>query len=325
MRISVIVPTYRRPQELTACLDGLRRQNVAPLEVLVVHRADDAETVDLLSRRLPAEPVLRALGVGEPGVVAALNRGLEHATGDVVAMTDDDAVPRPDWIERLANAYRMPRIGGAGGRDVLHFAGATPDYPLTEKVGYTTWYGKTYGNFHCAGGTARAVEMLKGVNMSFRRAAIGSLRFDARLMGEGAQIANEMMFSFAVRRAGWELIVDPQIVVDHYPAQRHEIDQRTGKGDLPLRHLHHNVTLCFLEHAGVGRTLASLLWRLLIGARKQAGLATALWYGLRDEPGMFAGLGSQIVGDWWALRTWWRTRPGRGAPDRRATPFRKSR
>src|SRR5712692_3179201 len=48
------------------------------------------------------------------GVVSAYNLGLKESKGDVVAFTDDDAVPKPDWIERLVRAY-SPGVGGVGG------------------------------------------------------------------------------------------------------------------------------------------------------------------------------------------------------------------
>ena len=39
-----------------------------------------------------------------PGKSAALNTGLGHVTGDLVALTDDDVFPRSDWLVRLCNA-----------------------------------------------------------------------------------------------------------------------------------------------------------------------------------------------------------------------------
>ncbi len=36
-----------------------------------------------------------------PGVVAAMNLKLEMAQGDILAFTDDDAAPGPDWLARM--------------------------------------------------------------------------------------------------------------------------------------------------------------------------------------------------------------------------------
>src|ERR1700730_6023530 len=99
MRLTVLVPTFLRPRELEQCLRALERQTQMPDEVIVIQRDSDAATrrfLDGFKTKLP----LRWVFVHVPGVVAALNRGLEEATGDIIAITDDDAVPREDWLAR---------------------------------------------------------------------------------------------------------------------------------------------------------------------------------------------------------------------------------
>ncbi|MBL8673924.1 MAG: glycosyltransferase family 2 protein, partial [Rhodospirillales bacterium] len=118
MDITVVVPTYKRPDDLRRCLAALKAQTLPAARVNVVRRDTDAATADLLAGYDPAGLALRVHVVGEPGVVAALNVGLENAVGDIVAMTDDDAAPHPDWLERLAAAFADDaRTGGVGGRD----------------------------------------------------------------------------------------------------------------------------------------------------------------------------------------------------------------
>jgi glycosyltransferase involved in cell wall biosynthesis len=320
MRVSVIVPTYRRPESVLACLEGLRRQELPAFEVLVVHRADDAQTIAALERLDRTGLAIQCLVVGEPGVVAALNAGLARASGDIVAMTDDDAVPQPDWIARLVDAYADPQIGAVGGRDDVYEHGRRTDWPRQAKVNTMTWYGAVIGNSHVGSGPPRRVDSLKGVNMSYRRAAIGSLRFDTRLLGRGAQFANEMMFSFAIRRAGWQILYDPEILVHHHTAQRHEVDQRVGVVYQAQFDMHHNLTLCFLECEPWHRTVRAVLWRLLTGSRKSPGIASAIYFSLRGQRGMWAGVKAHIAGDWRAFRTWRATRGERRAPYRNAAP-----
>jgi glycosyltransferase involved in cell wall biosynthesis len=320
MRVSVIVPTYRRPQSLLACLEGLKGQTVPAHQVLVVHRADDSDTIAALDKLDRGSLALERLTVREPGVVAALNVGLDHASGDIVAMTDDDAIPQPDWIARLASPYADATIGAVGGRDEIFLDGKRANWPRQREVGYMTWYGATIGNSHVGIGPARLVESLKGVNMSFRRAAIGSLRFDTRLLGQGAQFANEMMFCFAIRRAGWRILYDPEILVHHHPATRHEIDQRVGIVYQAQFDGQHNLTLCYLECEPWHRALRSIVWRLAMGSRKAPGLAAALYHALRGEKGMWLGLKAHVAADVQALKTWRATRPQRDAPWRRAAP-----
>ncbi len=171
-------------------------------------------------------------------------------------------------------------------------------------------------------GPARRVESLKGVNMSFRRAAIGGLRFDSRLLGSGAQVANEMMFCFAVARAGWQIVYDPEILVHHHPAIRHEVDQRIGILYDAQHDAQHNLTLCYLEYKSWHRAWRSILWRLATGSRKAPGIGAALYHGLRGAPGMATGLKAHFAADWQAVKAWRKTRAGRKSAERNAAPRR---
>ena len=308
--LTVIVPTYRRTMELRRCLVGLEQQHVRPLEVLVVARNSDTQTLASLDEygRTTTLP-LRVLTVDRPGVVAALNLALDNASGDFLAMTDDDAVPHPDWVKRLEAAFAaFPDAGGIGGRDVLTLPDNPPPAPLTEKVGTIAWYGRNYGNFHCGKGPPREVRTLKGVNMAYRKAAIGALRFDERLLGSGAQVANEALFSGAIRLAGWKLIYDPAIQVDHIVGERPRDQERNRMDGNVLREMMHNLTLGLLEHDRPWTIFSSLAYSILVGSWNAPGVASALRLIYQRRPGAWIGFRNNLLGiiDGW--RTWWRTR-----------------
>src|SRR3954454_14594747 len=98
---SVLIPSYRRPGALQACLAGLAAQRVPPGEVIVVWQADDAETREAAEQCRAALPCpLVVLHCPEPGVVPAENRALEAATGEVLLLIDDDAIAPADWVAR---------------------------------------------------------------------------------------------------------------------------------------------------------------------------------------------------------------------------------
>jgi len=160
MKISVLVPTYRRPADLKRCLAALRAQTLPPDEVLVVARPEDEAT----QRRLAVEAnghnrfALRVVETGAGGQVAALNRGLEAASGDIVAITDDDAAPRVDWVARIAAAFEGDaKLGALGGRDWVHEKGRVLD-ASREVVGRIARSGKIIGNHHLGVGPAREVK-----------------------------------------------------------------------------------------------------------------------------------------------------------------------
>ena len=271
--VSVVIPTYRRPANLRRCLEALARQAHPVREIIVVHRADDQETIYLLDQVGTRDLPLRSVHTSGPGVVRAYNAGLEAAVSDVVAITDDDAAPWPDWVARIAAAFSADsRLTGLGGRDRLYVDGKL----LTGEeavVGKVQWFGRTIGAHHLGYGTAREVDILKGVNMSFRRSAVGEARFDGRFRGQGAQVDCELAFSLALKRRGGKLVYDPEVVVDHFTAQRHDLDQRHENFNAEaLINRAHNETLALLDHLPLSRRFMFSFYAILIGSRAVPGI-----------------------------------------------------
>ena len=138
--------------------------------------------------------------------------------------------------------------------------------------------------------------------MSFRRTAIKELRFDQRMQGTGAQVNFEIAFSLALKRAGWKLIYDPKVAVDHYPAQRFDEDQRRSFNEIALTNAVHNETLILLEHLPRANRAVFLLWAILVGTRESLGLVQCL----RFLPGEGLLAGQKLLASWrgrW--QGWW--------------------
>ncbi|OUL34787.1 glycosyl transferase family A [Nostoc sp. T09] len=287
MKNTVLIPTYRRPLDLSRCLLALQAQTKPVDRVIVVVRDIDAQTWEFLAQFSPHNLPLHIVKVTVPGVVAALNAGLAAVEGDIVSITDDDAVPHPDWLEKI-NAHFIcdRRIGGVGGRDWVHQGNKVID-DSRQIVGKLQWFGRVIGNHHLGVGEPREVDVLKGVNMSFRQEAIAQLRFDERMRGTGAQVHFEMAFTLALKQAGWKLIYDPQVAVDHYPAQRFDEDQRNNFNEIAFINLVHNETLVLLEYLPLFRRAVFLLWAILVGTRDSLGLVQ--WLRLLPSQGQLAG------------------------------------
>ncbi len=279
MKITVIVPTYRRPKDLARCLQALDKQTRPADEVLVVIRDTDIETWLFLETFNSESLPLLTMTVKVPGVIAAMNMGLDEAHGEIVAFTDDDAAPHTDWLARIETHFLSDKsVGGVGGRDFVY-----KDNQLVERtckvVGKVQWFGRVIGN-HCFGrGKPQEVDVLKGVNMSFRQTAIKNLRFDERMRGTGAQVHFELAFTLSLRRAGWKLIYDPKVAVDHYPAQRLNEERLVWSASfdqIASINAAHNETLILLEHLPSMRRFVFLLWAVLIGTRDLLGFLQLL-------------------------------------------------
>ena len=306
LKISVVIPTYRRPKDLARCLEALQQQKRPADEVLVTVRDTDTETSTFLESFNPQLLPLCIIkvSVSVPGVVAAMNMGMDAACGDIIAFTDDDATPHTDWLERIeAHFLSDSNIGGVGGRDWVYH-GTQLEEGEREVVGQVQWFGRVIGGHHLGVGESREVDVLKGVNMSFRRSAIGQMHFDPRMRGIGAQVHFELAFSLALKRAGWKLIYDPKVAVNHYPAQRFDEDQRNRFNDIALINAVHNETLVLLENLPSTRRTAFVFWATFVGTRDAPGFLQ--WLRFLPKEGTLAGqkLVASLRGRWQAWETW---------------------
>ena len=280
---SVVVPTYRRGESLERCLCAILEQTSLPLEILVVLRpVDDPLAVAVVARlrsvAASGKPRLRPVVVLVPGLQPAMEAGVAAALGDVVVFTDDDAVPRPDWLGRIL-AHYVAGVGGVGGRDEIHQAGAVVGGHATV-VGRVSWCGRATGNHHLGFGDPRFVDVLKGVNLSLRRSLY---RFDYRLAGHGSQVHSEMALCLRARRLGWRLVYDPLAVVDHFPAPRPSGDSRTQPSRADVVAAAYNFALPLFAYARPVQRRVRLVYRVLWGDRSVPGVGRALAGFLRRE------------------------------------------
>ena len=275
--LSVLVPTWRRPKELAVCLAALRRQIVPATQVVVTVREDDDITHAFLAQ-LARDGCLptgfQKVTVGAVPLTASMNAGLAVTTGDLVALTDDDAEPRADWLERcVATLVVHPEVGGVGGRDWQ------PHERWDEQhVGLVSCYGRVVGNHHLGAGPPRDVDLLKGVNACFRGTLLRRTGFDPRLRGRGNVTHWELSLCLAIRRAGWRLMYDPSIAVDHRPAVRHDgdVNARGGFDEVSFVDSVHNETLALLEYLRPWQRAAFLAWAATVGTSSTPGIAQLL-------------------------------------------------
>jgi len=114
--VSVIVPTFRRPEALATLLEALATQTDAGrFEAVVV---DDGGGIDDRTLRSASENGVRVLERDHGGPGAARNAGAATARGRFLAFTDDDCEPRPDWVEGLRRRLEANPGCAFGGRIV---------------------------------------------------------------------------------------------------------------------------------------------------------------------------------------------------------------
>ncbi len=103
MKLSVIVPTYNRPQALKLCLLSLASQSIIPNEVLIADDGSTAETRDMvfdmqkkLKHAFPIQHVWHEdIGFRKPKI---LNETVRRSTGDYLVFIDGDCMAHRHFI-----------------------------------------------------------------------------------------------------------------------------------------------------------------------------------------------------------------------------------
>jgi GT2 family glycosyltransferase len=214
---TVVICTRDRAATLARAVEGaLGQVRAAGGEVLVVDNASTDGTPALLAAMAARHaPLLRVTRESEVGLSAARNRGLAEMRGEIAVFLDDDAVPRPGWLDALVAPFRDERVACAGGRILLYFSAPPPAWltpPLHPAL-----------SAYDQGDEPRTIRYGEadypyGANIAFRRAAAracGGFSTRVGLRG-GLQLQHEETdLCYRLERAGGEVRYAPAAVVDH--------------------------------------------------------------------------------------------------------------
>jgi GT2 family glycosyltransferase len=116
--VSVVVPTFRRPAALRACIRSLSAQDYPHdlLDVVIVDDGGGVSASDLAGEATDLR--LRLVSQPKRGPAAARNRGAREGIGALLAFTDDDCRPTPSWVAEIAAGLAREPRALAGGRVV---------------------------------------------------------------------------------------------------------------------------------------------------------------------------------------------------------------
>ncbi len=308
--MTVAVCTRDRPGELARCLEALHRSSAPGLDLLVVDNAPGTETVrELVEARFPQ---VRYAREPRPGLNWARNRAILEASGEILAFTDDDAVPDPGWARAVVRAF-------AEQADVMAVTGpVVPEELETEAQQLFEDYGGFGRGFErrwCradgdhrgrAAGHHRPAQFGTGANMAFRRQLFSRIgAFDPRLdVGTPTEGGGDLEMFFRVMQAGYTLAYEPDAIVRHrHRRETAALDRQLAAwGSGFFAYLARSWTaypgerLAFAAVGGrwlgrwvVRRGMASLVsparhpWRLALAELRGAARAPAAWRRARRE------------------------------------------
>jgi len=113
--VSIIIPFLNDVQRLKICLGALDQQTYPKdrFEIILIDNGSE-ESLDNLEA---FSANIHLSKETKPGSYAARNKGISLAKGDVIAFTDADCIPQPDWLAKgVAKLFHSPACGLVGGR-----------------------------------------------------------------------------------------------------------------------------------------------------------------------------------------------------------------
>lgn len=175
-KVSVVVCTYNGARTIRDCMEGLARLEYPNYEVIVVDDGCTDGTAGIVG-----EYGVRLISTENRGLGSARNTGMDAATGEYIAYTDDDARPDPHWLHYLVATFERGGFAVVGGPNI-----APPgDGPIAQAV-----YHSPGGPIHVLR-TDTEAEHVPGCNLSFRAAdlrAIGGFDPVYRAAGDDVDV-----------------------------------------------------------------------------------------------------------------------------------------
>ena len=178
-------------------------------------------------------PQVRWLSLDEPSVFRLYSRGISSARGDIIATTEDHAVPRPGWCTAIVRAHaEHPEAAAIGG--------AIENGSHESLIDWASYF-ITQGPHMAPQGNRRVAVTTNEADVSYKRHALVDLDDNGGL-GFMAILHNRRL-----AERGAILRVDDRMAVDHY--------QTIGFGATSAIHFHNGRAISgFRRHNGMAAT-----------------------------------------------------------------------
>ncbi len=214
--ISVVIPTYNRPQELRSAISGLLNQKVPRsirYEIIVVDNSPtDALGEEIKNLNKSSNVPIRLIHEKIPGVARARNIGVEHSGGEIVAFIDDDATADENWLKELVVPYDDPKVVSVGGKISPVWLSEKPEWYSNKLDHYLSIL--DYGPEKGLNSDVRPY----GCNMSFRKSIFQEVGgFDEHLSRISSSLISgeeDDMF-LRIKQKGYMVMYNPKALVYH--------------------------------------------------------------------------------------------------------------
>lgn len=237
--VSVVIPNWNGLVHLKDCLDAVGRQTLRPLETVLVDNGSIDGSLEFVRRNYPHVHL-----IGLPrnlGFAYAVNRGIETARGELIALLNNDTELDDRWLENLVSAIAGDSTLGSVACKMLNFY----DRSVVDAAGDgLTRFGSPYSRGYaqkdveafgtrelvfgtCAGAGVYRREMFERIGL-----------FDEDFVS----YYEDVDLSFRAQLAGFKCLYVPEAVCYH---------KRGATGakslDYPIRMQERNLTACHVK------------------------------------------------------------------------------
>lgn len=201
MKFSILVPAYNEEQSVASCLHSLMAID-GDKEIVVVDDASTDHTVQTVEGFLD-KGVILIRREKNGGRAAALNSGLQRATGDVIITTDADTIVPSHWLQRFEACFAKQGVIAVGGA----YQASNKDKLLADATSILDQI--LNGIFR----KSLVPNKLSGVNSAIRRQVL----LDLGGFDEGSWWCEDSELGWKLKRMGKVLYDPDNIVSTHYP------------------------------------------------------------------------------------------------------------
>jgi glycosyltransferase involved in cell wall biosynthesis len=201
----------RGPQLAEALPHFASLRSRVPWELLIVDNGSTDSTREILLDFESATSIqVRLLHEPTPGLSRARNTGWRSAAADIVAFTDDDCYPAPDYLDQIWDVFQTQSIGFLGGRILLH---DPTDFPITIQL--------RNDSIALEPRTLIPHGLIHGANMAMRKQLLNALGGFDEMLGAGTPFPSEDLdFTSKALAAGFRGVYHPGPMVYHHHRRR---------------------------------------------------------------------------------------------------------
>lgn len=217
MDLTIVMSTCNRATDTLRFLESLETTQCRPeiqWEVIVVDNNSTDHTPTVVADYIPrAGYPLKLVKETRKGRSAGINAGINAARGRFLALTDDDIIVTPNWVQEIIDYFDHNELAGCIGGMVKLFN--PEDAPITIKTD-TTPAIIDQTNF-----TPHDTPVL-GCNTAIRRSVLDKIGlFDLELgVGTPTRAGEDVDLVYRVLKTGFQVHYAPSIVVFHNHGRR---------------------------------------------------------------------------------------------------------